>query len=546
MPKLNIDRLIELLEAGQLLEVTEVRVELKSDWQQEHGKDISAIANHSDFTGGWVVIGVNDQGKLLGKDSDWLRQTEAVVSNQINQYLVPSWAAKGVEGKSLPGGSCIIIEIQNPGEVTEWNNKAYKVTGTVSTLMTPDEQLSLSLRLPGEDYSKTPDPQPVDGSLVMEFAKKLQEVDPAEFSDDLASVAPTDILKKLCLFETTTAAILFGGYKFRIIRYEINGDILDQEEKSGEYYALSDNFIAQIQAWTRKQGTVLRGQTASAIEETPYPTKALREILANAVAHALYSRDQGNIVIELRPDRLTVSNNCSLEAKSFTKKWFSRDNYSRNKLLMRTLRAAKVTDEAGTGKSRIFRMMIESGKREPVVDFLELRNMGRWSITLYNEEQNLHLLALIKRFKESFSDPDKYRIATALVLWRESSWPEIQEKLDEHFMRVALEVMKSDASPVYRINDRLFAKRWVTVGLTGQMSKRFTEAEEEQILQVLKNYAFNFDRKGNISTNEARSIIGLSNASSEVTQLSNLFRKWAEKKLVTLIKRGHWKFLSES
>lgn len=164
---------------------------------------------------------------------------------------------------------------------------------------------------------------PVNGALVMEFAKKLQEVEPAEFSDDIASVAPTDILKKLYLFEKTTAAILFGEYTFRLIRYDFKGDILDQEEKSGVYHVLSDDFIAQIQAWTRKQGTVLRGQTASVTEEAPYPTKALREVLANAVAHALYNRDQGDIVVELRHNRLTVSNNCFLEAKSFTKKWFS-------------------------------------------------------------------------------------------------------------------------------------------------------------------------------------------------------------------------------
>jgi predicted HTH transcriptional regulator len=545
MPQLSLDQLVSLLESGDLREVTQSRTELKSDWHQDHGKDISAIANNLALAGGWVVIGVNDQGKLLGKSADWLKRTEEQISSHINQYLSPSWAAT-VQGKSLVNGGCVLIEVTNPGDVTEWNKKPYKLTGTVSQQMTPDEQLALSIQLPGEDFSKTQNKGTVNGALVMEFAKKLQEAEPSEFSVDLANIAPTDILKKLSLHERTAAAILFGEYKVRVVRYDSDGDILDQVEKAGTYYALSDDFIAQVQAWTRKQGTILKGQTASVTEEAPYPTKALREVLANAVAHALFHRDYGKIVIELRPNRLTVSNHCSLEAKLFTKKWFSRDTHVRNKLLMRALRTARITDEVGTGKSRIFRLMIESGKREPIVEFLETGTIGRWSITLYNEEQNAPLLGLIVRFKEAFLDPDKWRIATALVLWRENSWTEIQEKLDEHYKRVALEVIQNDASPVIVINNRLFVRRWVSVGLTGQVSKRFTEAEEEQIKIFLQARAFSSGRQGNFSTEEARKVIGLSDSQSEITQLSNLFRKWSEKDLIRRIKRGHWRFFTET
>lgn len=546
MLRLGLEQIINIINSGNLIEATQIRIELKSVWHPDTGKDISAIANHVDLMGGWVIIGINNQGKLLGKDKNWLIKTEEQISGHINHYLSPCWAVKNVIGREMQGGMCIFIEIINPGDVTEWNKKAYKLTGTVSQQMTPEEQLALSIRLPGEDFSKTRNSGQINGALVMEFAKKLQEAEPAEFNIDLASIAPLDILKKLNLFETTAAAILFGEYRVRIVRYDSNDDILDQEEKIGAYHALSDDFITQIQAWTRKQGTVLRGHTTSVTEEAPYPLKALREVLANAVAHSFYHRDQGNIVIELRPNRITVNNNCSLEAKHFTKQWFSRATHAPNKLLMRTLRTAKITDEVGTGKSRIFRLMIESGKREPIVEFFQTGNIGRWSITLYNEEQNKPLLALIDRFKESFSDPDKWRIAAALVLWRESSWPEIQERLDEHFKRVALEVIQSDGSPVMIIDNQIFVRRWVSIGLTGQVSKRFTEAEEEQIKLFLQTHAFNFSRQGNISTEEARKIIGLSESKSETTQLSNLFRKWSDQHLIKLVKRGHWKFLTET
>ena len=42
---------------GTLAEIAYPRLELKSKWRTEHGKSISAIANHESLTGGWLVIG---------------------------------------------------------------------------------------------------------------------------------------------------------------------------------------------------------------------------------------------------------------------------------------------------------------------------------------------------------------------------------------------------------------------------------------------------------------------------------------------------------
>jgi hypothetical protein len=57
-------------------------------------------------------------------------------------------------------------------------------------------------------------------------------------------------------------------------------------------------------------------------------------------------------------------------------------------------------------------------------------------------------------------------------------------------------------------------------------------------------YAFVSGREGNIATDEARKLIGLSTTPAESTQLSNLFRKWADKGRIQLMKKGHWKFLT--
>lgn len=167
----------------------------------------------------------------------------------------------------------------------------------------------------------------------------------------------------------------------------------------------------------------------------PYPPEALREVLANAVAHALYQRNQGEIIVDLFPDRFSVKNNALIEAKAFSKQWFARQTHVKNKLLMSTLRVAKISDELGSG----------------------------------------------------------------------NTWSDIQEKLDEHYKKIAIEVVKSDSSPVLVIDNRFLLKRWANIALTGQQTKSFSLAEEENIFSVLQAYSFQNGRDGLVTTQEARS-----------------------------------------
>ena len=146
--------------------------------------------------------------------------------------------------------------------------------------------------------------------------------------------------------------------------------------------------LEEIQSRARKKGTDVQDSNITATEEEPYPLKALREILANAVAHTLYQKHKGDIVVETHPNRITVRNHCTLGARAFIDKWFSRIHQPFNKHLMNTLRIAKITDEQGSGKMRVFRQMLEAGKREPIVEFQELGDYARWSITLFNEEKS--------------------------------------------------------------------------------------------------------------------------------------------------------------
>jgi predicted HTH transcriptional regulator len=445
------------------------------------------------------------------------------------------------------GDNCIIfIEILNPDDVVYWNHKAYKLIGTTSREMSPDEILGLSIKLPGADYSKLKYSGEINSALVIDFAGKLFEAKIIE--EDLRKLSSEEILSKLQILHKKSSGILFGDMPVRVVHYDENSDILDQKEYKGLYSILSDNFIEFIQSWTRRQGTVLSGNSITAGEEMPYPLKSIRDSLANAVSHALYSKNNGEIRIELHNDRLAISNNCSLEAKFFINKWFSKVNKSQNKLLMAVLRTAKITDELGTGKNRIFRNMIEAGKKEPLIEFINHGNYGRWKITLYNNNDNENLLKLIERLKEIFPKPDSWRLATALVLWIDKDIRDIEDTLDEHYKRILKEITDHKNSPVilFEEKQKFLLKRWTKLLIIdGQASKALSLAEENNLKEFLNYFAYRSNNQGFISGSRVSEIMGLYNSPSERAQLSRLLKKWVLQGILKNIKKGEWKFINE-
>lgn len=517
-------------------------VDFKRSWHQSHGKDISAIANNENISKGWIIIGIEDNGRLSRHSVDWLSQTELNVSSHIRQYLEPSWAVKSIMGEQFGDSHCLFIEIRNPQDVVKWNGKAYQLIGTTSTELKDHEVMSLSLRLPGTDFSKGKYEGNYDPSLITAFAKKVSQ-NSEDFQIDANLMSPIEILRKLNIFKTNTAGILFGDFSCRIVHFNEDGDILDQKPQKGLYHILSDSFIEELQSRARRKGTDVKEHSIAATEENPYPVKALREILANAVAHALYQKNRGDIVVETHPNRITVGNNCSSEAKAFIDKWFSRINKSTNKHLMNTLRIPRITDEQGSGKIRVFRLMFEAGKREPVASFEDLGDYGRWSVSLFNEEGNTAAKNLADKIKPHFENKDQWRIATALLLWQNYRWSKIETFLDDHYKYVAEQMFKNNHAPVFKYDDKLYLKRWARIRLEGQVTKQFTEGEKAFWYKLLNRISFDSGQDGNISSSETRKLIGLSNSGSEMTQLARLFSEWQKDGKMKMIKKGHWKFV---
>ena len=522
-------------------------IELKSKWQEKHGHSISAIGNNEQ--GGWLIIGVNDQGKVLDQKRTGIKKQQDYIERHIDKNLDPKATVQSISIESIKEKYCLFIEIINPQKAVAWNQKFYHRVGSQTIQMSPGDHKHLELKRPGLDFSKFKYNGSIDPSLVIDFARFLKNS-----SIPWTKLTVDKILSKLNIKNKNIAGILFGDWTFRLIHYNANSEVSDQIEEKGLYRLLQENCIKNIQAWTRSKPLTLRPGSLSVMEETPYPDLVLREILVNAVAHSSFERQGIGVEVRLYKNRITVSNPCSAQAESFINKRFSNEHFSHNPLLINILRKAQFSDELGTGKNKVFKSMIENGKREPLFEYKSLSNgYGIWSVTLYNEQPNTNFLKLLKKFKDIYKkDPDKYKISAALVLWKDKTLNEIFSYMDEYHKKATGEILSGPLSPFLLAYDhskkntsaKILLKRWVKVQLEGQESKAFSKSEENTFKEILQDYAYKDNRQGYVTNKEVRQLFGLSNSQSEIVQLSKIFQNWEKEGFMKRgEKRRYWKII---
>ena len=534
--------LLEDLSANRLIEGD--AVEFKEKWAREHGKSLSAFGNSKN--GGWLLVGVDNSGQCLNKDMEWMKKQREQIERHIDQYLNPASAVQSISPESANGKNFLLIEAVNPGAIVSWNRGFYRRSGSSSQKMSPGERKSLELKRPGSDFSEFKYDKGIDPVLVLDFAKFL-----TNSAAQWTKLSANDVLLKLKIKNKNAAGILFGGFSFRVARYNEKSEVLDQKEKKGLYHLLKGEFIQNIQSWTRSKPLALRPGALSVMEEEPYPKAVLREILVNAVAHSAFERQGRGAEVKLYKNRITVSNQCSAQAAAFINKRFSDEHFSHNPLLIKLLRKAGFSDELGTGKSRIFKAVIESGKREPLFEYQRIsEDYGVWTVTLYNEQPNKSFLRLLEKIKGIYkNNEDKYKISAAMVLWRDKPLKEIFSYMDEYHKKLAEEILADESSPFLPVfgakampEAKILLKRWAKVQLEGRESKTFSKSEENKFKEALRIFAYKDSRGGHITNKEARRLFGLSDSQSEIVQLSKIFQLWEKEGFMERTKRrGCWK-----
>ncbi|TGK92224.1 RNA-binding domain-containing protein [Leptospira bourretii] len=509
-------------------------IELKSSWKQENGKKISALSNRLDQNTKWLLIGIDDDGKVLQNNSKWLKETEKQISDHLNLYLDPVITCTKIHSIDKDDQRYIALELNNPSAVVYWNGKAYKGAGSSINEMDPPEVLELSLRFPNSyDFSSLENQTEINENLFNIFSKNCEQKNQYDFFSNFSSKSISDRLDLLKIKNRHSANILFGSVTARLAIFEKENVI--QIIKKGLYEILQSDFLKEIKEILDKRGDY-------------YPDKALKEALTNAVAHASYNQDDGEIVIEIHPEKITISNLCYPEFTFFANKWFSRNHKSPNKLLMEILRLSGLSDELGRGKNLIYSESIKSGKKPPEIFIEKVGRFNRWSLNLYTKQLDQKYLKVQDEIKELYSDNlIKQQIAYALVLSCGKPLSTIRKYFDQESVQTISEIIKDFNGPIYYWEERdlITPRRWISVILeSGKKTKKLSSYEEEDLYKSLSDYCNKY-QNGIITNKELREFAKLGNSKAAYTQSSLLLKQWVREKRIKKIKQGAYEIIKQ-
>ncbi len=171
---------------------------------------------------------------------------------------------------------------------------------------------------------------------------------------------------------TAVALLLFGKnpQKFlpnssvKLARFkgrDVTGLILDRAELYGTLDKIIED-TARFVGRNMKVGGPIKGLYREDITE--YPIVAVREAIANAVAHRDYGISGQKIALRIFDDRLEVESPGGL-AGPVTLENLGQKRFSRNPLLTRVMYELRLVEEMGTGIKRMRRTMAELGSAPP-------------------------------------------------------------------------------------------------------------------------------------------------------------------------------------
>ncbi len=533
---ISFAELLEGIKNENLSEIRAQNIELKRTWEQGVGKKISAFSNRINEHSHFICIGLSDDGRLCGHPESWAKSTEEIISQHINKFLDPHIACLGIIPHELSGQWVIIVECHNPGCVVYWNNSAYKGSGTTIEQMTPEESMQLTISLPGlSDFTSQMWSGTYNQDMASEYASTVSKNRIGTSWEYISILTPDDALQRIGIYETHAQRILFGELRYRFVLYDRNEIPVFNRDQHGLYGIIKPSFSTEIQNLSKEY---------YCLESDPYPVKALREGLANAVAHAAYFEGDGELMIELYPHKVCISNLCLRESEYFANKWFSRNRNTVNKVLMETLRLAGYVDELGRGKNLIFSESLRNGKRPPEVVLEKGGRYNRWRLNIYGVPQHNSQLRVFERLKEMYRDEQKVMIANGLVLWRDQPASYIRKCVDGESKSIVSEIIADRNGPVFysEKDDRFLLRRWAGVLLgEGKDSKCLSAAEELNLLNHVRKMQIENER-GFLTPKQLRAYAGMGETISEKTLTSRILKKWIGTGELQRVKKGLYRF----
>lgn len=336
-------------------------IEFKEKFGKETIETIVAMANSR---GGYVLIGVQDDGEVLGVSIG--NNTIVNWANEISQNTEPRIIPQ-IESIRYGEKNIVMIRVdEHPIKPVFFRGRAYIRVDASNRRMTQREITEMFESSTGTSW----DYYIVDESLgildedaISKFAKMAK----------LDRYGKDEILRKLHLVRegkpTRAAVLLFGknvqdifmNAVVRVGRFK-DSEILDSVDIEGNLFSQVENVMDAVKKHLNRKFIIRETKRE---EVWDYPLIALREGIINAIIHRDYRRPE-EIQIKIYDDHLTIWNPGTLPFDLTVEDLYrEHPSHPRNKLIAEVFYLAGYIEKWGSGTLRVISSFREYGLPEP-------------------------------------------------------------------------------------------------------------------------------------------------------------------------------------
>jgi ATP-dependent DNA helicase RecG len=372
---------------SQIVELKKSTAELKQALE-----DICAFANTGEGT---VYFGIDDTGRVIGQDvSDaTIKKVSTTILSSIEPRIYPNIYEKEIDGKNV-----LIVEVKNgPDKPYFYKGKAYKRVGTSNAYLSryEVEKYLYERDNPAYRFDKTVFKEyknGIDKKTLQWFITQARE---KRNIPDTLSQADL-ILRNIGAFTNDVlnlGGILTFGKNIQSVLTNaiVKCAVFEGTDKTGrilDHTEIKENVFNAID---RAEQFVLRNlhksawinpKTGRREEEYEIPYLAIREAIANAVAHRDY-KSLGNVDIAIFDNRVEIWSPGMLPQGVTLKEIRSKKPFSmpRNPVVSEALFLAGYIEKWGIGIEKMNTLMQERGLPKPLYE----ESSGAFVVTFQKE-----------------------------------------------------------------------------------------------------------------------------------------------------------------
>lgn len=371
--------ILKLIKMGESL-----TLEFKTSFQKEVISSVVAFANAK---GGKILIGVNDDGEIVGVNlqqeslQNWINQIKLSTTPSV----IPDLAIEEINHKTI-----VIIEVREyPIKPISFKNRYFLRKSNSNHLMSMEEIANEYLKTKNSSWDYYVDSAQDFNDLSLDkintFIHRIEKHFTKSFGDN-----PMQILHKYGLVRDNK--ITFGAYLlfvkgFCLIsgvqagRFKTPSDIIDTISLNTDLLTEVDELMIFVRKHLMVEYIITGNPERE--ERYDYPLDAIREIILNMIVHRDY-RDSSDSVIKIFDDKIEFFNPGELY-DGLTIEQLKSNHYeskTRNKLIALMFKECGLIEKYGSGISRIKKFCHEHHIVEP--KFEEMQK--GFKVTLYKKK----------------------------------------------------------------------------------------------------------------------------------------------------------------